>query len=78
MTFNVLFHRFALSWSIIEIDQPTYVACEDAGRVSITVRRTGRMDGVSNVEINAKGLTAKEGQDYIASEEQHLQFNPGQ
>ena len=51
--------------------------CEDAGVINIDVTRIGRIDGEASVEIRAKGLTAKEGHDYIPSNVEHVIFEPG-
>ena len=52
--------------------------CEDAELLPISVIRTGATNITSSIDIKSKGMSAKEGVDYVPSENKILTFEPGE
>ena len=66
-----------MQWSVVEFAEPKYIVCEDAERLSIVVTRRGALSHTANVDIKYKGMSAKANQDFIPSDVELIQFEPG-
>ena len=62
---------------MIELAQTQYVVCEDAGTLTVVIRRSGALEESSFVEIETKPLSATGGLDYTPSPTTKIQFDPG-
>ena len=71
-------YRFELEWARIQFEHPSYIVCEDAELLPISVIRTGATNITSSMDIKSKGMSAKEGVDYVPSENKILTFQPGE
>ncbi len=76
--FFLLFaNRFELEWARIQLEHPSYIVCEDAELLPISVVRLGNINITSSIDIKSKGMSAKEGVDYIPSDSRILTFDAG-
>ena len=66
-----------MSWSHVEFERKEMVACENIGRLSVTLVRTGDISTSSYVSISVKEVSAKEGEDFIITSAAQVQFDPG-
>ena len=71
------YFRFEVEWARIQFEHPSYIVCEDAELLPITVIRTGATNITSSVDIKSKGMSAKEQVDYVAPENKILTFEAG-
>ena len=77
-TISIYHFRFELEWARIQFEHPSYIVCEDAELLPISVVRTGATNITSSIDIKSKGMSAKEGADYVPSENKILTFEPGE
>lgn len=75
---DFLLCRFDMSWSRVEFERKEMVACENVGRLSVTLRRRGNLQQSAYVSIQVREISAKIGEDFIPSSAKQVQFDPGQ
>ena len=66
-----------MSWSVVEFSRSQYIVCESASTVKIRVERYGAINATAAVDIRAKEMSAKQGEDYVPSSTDVLKFDPG-
>ena len=69
---------FVFRWSLVEFAQPQYSVCEDVGTVTLTVVRRGSLENSAFVDVQARGRSAKEYEDFVPSKITQIQFDPGE
>ncbi len=67
-----------MEWAIIQFEHPSYIICEDAELLPISVVRSGATNTTSSIDIKSKAMSAKEGIDYIPPKTKILNFEPGE
>lgn len=70
--------RFQMRWSRVEFERKEMVACENVGRLSVTIRRHGDVSSSAFVSIQVREISAKIGEDFIPSSAKQVQFDPGE
>ncbi|XP_076440206.1 LOW QUALITY PROTEIN: FRAS1-related extracellular matrix protein 1-like [Babylonia areolata] len=70
--------RFDMSWSRVSFERKETVACENIGRLSVTLRRTGDLTQSAYVSIQVREVSATIGEDFIPSPAKQVQFDPGE
>ena len=66
-----------MRWSVIEFERASLVVCENIGTLPLTLTRTGDLDTLAFVAIQARDRTTRREEDYIPSSAQQVQFDPG-
>lgn len=69
--------RLELRWSVIEFERASLVVCENIGTLPLTLTRTGDLETLAFVAIEARDRTTRTNEDYIPSAAQQVQFDPG-
>lgn len=69
--------RFVFQWSLVEFAQQQYSVCEDVGTVTLTLVRRGSLKHSAFVDIQARGRSAREYEDFVPSKITQIQFDPG-
>nr|DBA17788.1 TPA: hypothetical protein GDO54_016111 [Pyxicephalus adspersus] len=66
-----------LQWSILQLAEPYYRICENAGTLAIKLVRTGSSRDPAFVGIKVQELSARHGLDFTHSSASLVQFDPG-
>ena len=61
----------------MQLERASLVVCENIGTLPVTLTRTGDLDTLAFVAIEARDRTTRKGEDYIPSSAQQVQFDPG-
>ena len=62
---------------MIEFERASLVVCENIGTLPLTLTRTGDLETLAFVAIEARDRTTRTNEDYIPSAAQQVQFDPG-
>jgi len=69
--------RFEMEWSVIQFRSSQHVVCEDAEHLNVEVTRTGGLAHSAQVNVKYKAMSAKDGLDFVISDEEVIQFDAG-
>ncbi|KAM5148134.1 LOW QUALITY PROTEIN: FRAS1-related extracellular matrix protein 1-like [Mantella aurantiaca] len=66
-----------LQWSVIQLAEPYYRACENLGTLAIKLMRVGSSKDPAFIGIKVQELSARHGLDFTHSSASLVQFDPG-